>query len=91
VAPPTELYATSDIRFVTLEIGKLTTKVDRLIADVDKQSGKINSLEKAVDRFKWTAAVVVFIAIAVWALFGEMIKERARAAMAGPAVITTKQ
>jgi len=30
----------SDIRFVIHEVGKLTSKVDRLIDDVGKQGGK---------------------------------------------------
>lgn len=84
VAPPPDLYATSDIRFVTLEIGKLTAKVDRLIEDVGKQTTKITALEKAVDRFKWTITVVVGISVVAWALFGDVIKERARSAVDHP-------
>ena len=41
---PRDLYPTSDIRFVLLEIGKLTSKVDRLIHDVDEQDEKLDRL-----------------------------------------------
>lgn len=46
--PVRNLYETSDIRFVTLEIGKLVTKVDRLINDVDKHGAKIEAMEKEI-------------------------------------------
>lgn len=44
VTPP-DLYATSDIRFVMLEIGKLTAKVDRLVDDVGSHGDKIDDLK----------------------------------------------
>lgn len=46
VPPTRDLYPTSDIRFVMLEIGKLTSSVDRLIADVQTQSQKIGEMGK---------------------------------------------
>jgi hypothetical protein len=51
IVPPQDLYPTSDIRFVLVELGKVSTKLDRLIDDVDKHGGKIGALEKTVDRF----------------------------------------
>ena len=58
---PRDLHPTSDIRFVIYEVGKLTTAVERLSADVRSQSEKIDSLRI---RFAWVtggAAVVGFL------------------------------
>jgi hypothetical protein len=64
---PQDLYATSDIRFVMLEIGKLTTKVDRLIEDVKDQGIKISTLNSQATFLKgWIAAAVVIIGVVVW-------------------------
>jgi len=46
VAP--DLYPTSDIRFVMLEIGKLTSKVDRLIADVSGHGEKVEDIRHQI-------------------------------------------
>ena len=43
-ATPRDLFPTSDIRFVTVELGKLTAQVERLIDDLKSQSGKIDEL-----------------------------------------------
>jgi hypothetical protein len=75
---PRNLYATSDIRFVTLEIGKLTSKVDRLIEDVGKQTAKVSDLEKAVDRVKTVGWLLGGIIAVVVFLFGESIKQGAQ-------------
>jgi len=45
VPPPPDLYATSDIRFVMIELGKVSTKVDRLIQDVEGQGTKIDAVQ----------------------------------------------
>jgi len=78
---PRDLYATSDIRFVTLEIGKLTSKVDRLIEDVGKQTSKVSDLEKAVDRVKTAAWIIGVIITVVLFFFGEHIKHGAQSAI----------
>lgn len=59
---PRDLYPTSDIRFVMMEIGKLTSSVDRLIADVKSQGEKIDDLRHKVS----------FIKGAWWALAGAL-------------------
>lgn len=41
VPPPRELYQTSDIRFVMVEIGKLTTSVEALVRNVEKLDRKV--------------------------------------------------
>ncbi|HQS15056.1 hypothetical protein [Reyranella sp.] len=88
VVPPTDLYATSDIRFVTLEVGKLTAKVDRLIEDVGKHTGKVSDLERAVDRVKtagWAFSIIIgVVGVVLWALFGENIKHNTRSVVAPP-------
>lgn len=57
--PPKNLYATSDIRFVMLEIGKLTTNVERLISDVGGHNDKLDKLCHHVSWLKGAGAVLV--------------------------------
>jgi hypothetical protein len=65
-----------------VELGKVSTKLDRLIEDVGKYGEKIGSLEKTVDRV-WTGAIVagvVFsfsLALFWWAL-GDRISTAVR-------------
>ncbi len=62
--PPPDLYATSDIRFVMLEIGKLTANVERLISDVKLHGGKIDDLSHKATYIKgWIAAAILLIGI----------------------------
>lgn len=64
---PRDLYPTSDIRFVLLEIGKLTSKVDRLIHDVDKQDEKLDKLLHQSSYIKGAIAIgVALTGIFVW-------------------------
>lgn len=64
---PRDLYPTSDIRFVLLEIGKLTSKVDRLIADTESQDKKLNSLLHQSTFIKGAiAAGVALVGIFIW-------------------------
>jgi hypothetical protein len=59
--PPPDLYATSDIRFVMVEIGKLTVRVDRLIDDVKGHGSKIDKLRLTVSWVAGATAVVVIL------------------------------
>jgi len=52
---------TSDIRFVTSEIGKLTSKVDRLIEDVGKDSEKIVTVRRQMTFVKGALLVIGFV------------------------------
>ncbi|MDB5991622.1 MAG: hypothetical protein JWQ10_3025 [Herbaspirillum sp.] len=57
-----------DMRFVMLEIGKLTSCVDRLIVDIKSQSEKVDSLRHQVSFVKgglWVVAAVISVAIFV--------------------------
>jgi hypothetical protein len=70
---PRELYATSDIRFVMMEMGKLTANVERLIADVRGHGDKIDGLRHQASFIKGGIAVGIvligaFIAIASFVL-----------------------
>jgi hypothetical protein len=56
-----ELQPTSDIRFVTSEIGKLTSKVDRLIEDVGKDSEKIVTVRRQMTFVKGALLVIGFV------------------------------
>jgi hypothetical protein len=60
-SPPRDLYATSDIRFVTLEIGKLTAKVDRLIEDVSAQSTKVDVMQHQISYVKGGVRIALFL------------------------------
>lgn len=78
VTPPVDLYPTSDIRFVMVELGKLSTKVDRLIDDVEKAGDKVSDLSKKIASFE-TAAKVIGAALAIiaavfWWVFGDYMK-----------------
>lgn len=58
---PRDLYPTSDIRFVILEVGKLTATVDRLVSDVSRLTDRVSRLE----RFNWIVATGAVVAILV--------------------------
>lgn len=75
--PPKDLYSTSDIRFVMLEIGKLTTKVDRLIEDVSGQSEKLDKVCHQVTFVKGALYVIgalmgIVIIAAGWYFSGKL-------------------
>jgi hypothetical protein len=60
-----------------VELGKLSTKLDRLIEDVGKHGEKIGTLEKTVDRV-WTGAIVAGVVITAsvglfWRALGDRI------------------
>lgn len=74
---PRDLYPTSDIRFVMLRIGELTTKVDTLISSVDKHGDKIDDLRHKVSFVKgamWViAGLLGFLVLAVgWYFSGKL-------------------
>jgi hypothetical protein len=73
---PKDLYPTSDIRFVLVELGKVGTKLDRLIEDVGKQSEKLGKLETTVDRVRTGAIVGAVILSGTIALFWWAIGDR---------------
>jgi hypothetical protein len=66
------------IRHVMLEIGKLTSKVDRLIEDVDKNSAKTVELSQKIATFETTAKVLVACVtiggLIFWWALGDKIK-----------------
>lgn len=57
---PRDLYPTSDIRFVLVEIGKLSSSVERLIVDVKSQSDKLDVVRHQV----------TFVRGAMWVIGG---------------------
>ena len=63
--PMHELYPAMDARFVLVEVGKLTTKVDRLIEDVAKLGGKVDILRSQVSFVRGAAwvlgALILFV------------------------------
>ena len=68
-----------------VELGKVVTKLDRLIEDVDKQSEKIVTLERAVDRVKTgsivAAAIISVVAGLFWWALGDRITTAVRAGL----------
>ena len=74
---PRDMYATSDIRFVMLTIGELTTKVDSLISSVDNYGEKIDDLRHKVSFVKgamWViGGVLAILSIAaIWYFSGKL-------------------
>jgi hypothetical protein len=74
---PRDLYPTSDIRFVLVEIGKLTTKVDRLIDDTGSHGDKIDAVRHQITFVKgamWVIGIVVIVlvAVATWYFTGKL-------------------
>jgi hypothetical protein len=65
---PRDLYPTSDIRFVMIEIGKLTANVATLISDVKSQGTKIDNLSHQVSFVKGGVYVVGGIIALIWAI-----------------------
>jgi hypothetical protein len=60
--PPRDLYPTSDIRFVLVEIGKLSASVDRLIDDVSAQGTKVDAIRHQVSFIKgamWASGILI--------------------------------
>lgn len=68
---PRDLHPTSDIRFVMIEVAKLSTQVERLIKDVGEQDGKIDGLMHQSTYIKGGLAVAVI----TLGLFGWFISE----------------
>lgn len=74
---PRDLHATSDIRFVMLRIGELTTKVDALLKAVDSHGDKIDDLRLKVSFVKgavWVLGglIAVLIIAATWYFSGKL-------------------
>ena len=72
-APARDLYPVSDIRFVLVEIGKLSTQVNRLIADTSKHGDKIDEVRHQITFVKGalsviTALLIIFGGVSVWYL-----------------------
>lgn len=66
---PRDLYPTSDIRFVMVEVGKLTANVEHLIADVKSQGDKLDEIRHQSAYIKgMIAAAVVLMSIIGWGL-----------------------
>ena len=65
---PQNFYPSFDSRSIMLEIGKLTSCVDRLIIDIKSQSEKVDALRHQVSFVKgglWVVAAVISVAIFV--------------------------
>ena len=74
---PRDLHSTSDIRFVMLSIGELTTKVDALIKTVDGHGDKIDDLRLKVSFVKGAVWVLggllaILIIAATWYFSGKL-------------------
>jgi hypothetical protein len=74
---PRDLYATSDIRFVMLEIGKLMTKVEGLSSSVDKQGDKLDDIAHKVTFVKgalWVIGGLITVGLLIlgWYLSGKL-------------------
>lgn len=75
--PPRDLHPTSDIRFVMVNIGVLSSKVDSLIKSVDSHGDKIDDLRHKVSFVKgamWVfGGVLAVLSVAlVWYFSGKL-------------------
>jgi hypothetical protein len=75
--PIRDLYPTMDARFVLVEIGKLGSKVDRLIDDVKSSSDRLDAVRHQITFVKgalWVLGFVVTILAAgvFWYLSGRI-------------------
>jgi hypothetical protein len=78
---PRDLHPTSDIRFVMVELGKLTSTTSRLVADVEKLDTHIQKLNGAFNWAKGFAiAAVVLVPLCAgiiwWLIGGELTQIR---------------
>lgn len=62
--PPRNLYETSDIRFVMIEVGKLTAGVENLTKSIDRLGDRV---EKHGDKIEELRRSVSFVRGIVWA------------------------
>ena len=77
VPPPQDLYQTSDIRFVMIELGKVGVKVDRLIQDVEGHGAKIDAVRHQISFVKgavWVLGALVTIAMVVITVYLRMVQ-----------------
>lgn len=80
-ATPRDLHPTSDIRFVMVEMAKLSTLVERLISDVGNQESKIDGLRHQASYIKGIlAALVVAIGFFGW-LFSTLVDGKLQAVL----------
>lgn len=66
--PPRDLYRTSDIRFVMMELTKLTVQVERLIADVSKGSDKLDVVRHQISFVKGAMWVLGIFGALLWGI-----------------------
>ena len=87
VPPPQDLYPTSDIRIVMIELGRVGSKLDRLISDIEKLDVRIGPLERSVDRVRTGAIVAAAILSIVFGIFwwalGDRITNAVRTGLLG--------
>lgn len=84
---PRDLHPTSDIRFVMIELAKLSTLVDRLIKDVGSQEEKIDALRHQATYIKGGLAVAV-VAIGLFGWFiSQMVSGKLQAVLTALAAL----
>lgn len=78
---PRDLHPTSDIRFVMIELAKLSTLVERLIKDVGSQEEKIDALRHQATYIQGGLAVaVVSIGLFGW-FISQMVSGKLQAVL----------
>ena len=84
---PRDLHPTSDIRFVMIELAKLSALVDRLIKDVGSQEDKIDALRHQATYIKGGLAVAV-VAIGLFGWFmSQMVSGKLQAVLTSLAAL----
>jgi uncharacterized membrane protein YjjP (DUF1212 family) len=86
-ANPRDLHPTTDIRFVIVEIAKLTTLIDRLLSDVSEQQNKLDELRQQATYIKGGLAVgAIFIGFFGW-FFSQVIDGKMQTILSALATI----
>lgn len=67
-AAPKDRYSTSDIRFLMVEIGKLSSNMERMITDVKAQGEKLDGVRHQVSFVEggiWVIGLLFAVAVAI--------------------------
>ena len=90
--PPQDLYPTSDIRFVLVELGKISTKIDSLGEGVKTLGERLGKVETSIDRAKTAGATAIAILSVVgfvfWWALGDRITVAVRNGLLTPPPVT---
>lgn len=90
VPAPRDLYPTSDIRFVLIELGRISERIEALVRKVDCVGDRLGKVETAIDRVKTGlivgAAIFSIVGALFWWALGDRITVAVRSALTPPVI-----